>query len=379
MEMLLKTTLLVFGLLLAVLHSQASTTVPLSQVSLDKLALLNALNQANNEEVIDIDETHDNLHDISSDGSGDSDNDEEEEEEEESSGNDESTGSGVIDQAEITTVTDAPKIKALTRCQKHHKQNLNHSEEYLPQCTSIGEYKKMQCMVNVCWCVSRNGKLINGTKLTDAKPDCHKGTNLSPCVWELVKHSRGSPGSLRPSCTESGEYERVQCDGNKCWCTNKHGNKIKGSQVHLPKRPVCDAVKAVEVTTLKKIVAPQITTTTAKTVTVKGVLPKKPNVEPKLSTPRISISSVSTSSSEMSSAPNDKPIHEPRPNESATEEPGIMAAIIAGAVVGLFVCILLTMFIVYRMRKKDEGSYPLDEPTKSNYSYTKAPDKEFYA
>ncbi|XP_036358075.1 uncharacterized protein LOC115210817 [Octopus sinensis] len=272
-------------------------------------------------------------------------------------------------------------IKALTHCQKHYKQNLNRSEEYLPQCTSIGEYKKMQCMINACWCVSLDGKLINGTKLTDTKPDCRKGTNLLPCVWNLVKHSRGLLGSFRPNCAESGEYEQVQCHGSRCWCSDKLGNKIEGSQVQLPKTPVCDAVVKTEVTTLnRKIVAPKITTTTTKAVTVKGILSRKPNVEPKLSTPRISISSVSTSSSEMSSAPNDDGlIHEPRPNESATEEPGIMAAIIAGAVVGLFVCILLTMFIVYRMRKKDEGSYPLDEPTKSNYSYTKAPDKEFYA
>jgi syndecan 2 len=41
--------------------------------------------------------------------------------------------------------------------------------------------------------------------------------------------------------------------------------------------------------------------------------------------------------------------------------------------------VLLVMFVVYRMRKKDEGSYPLDEQKYQNYSYTKAPDKEFYA
>lgn len=37
------------------------------------------------------------------------------------------------------------------------------------------------------------------------------------------------------------------------------------------------------------------------------------------------------------------------------------------------------MFIVYRMRKKDEGSYPLDEQKYQNYNYQKAPDKEIYA
>ncbi|KAI6191740.1 Syndecan [Aphelenchoides bicaudatus] len=65
--------------------------------------------------------------------------------------------------------------------------------------------------------------------------------------------------------------------------------------------------------------------------------------------------------------------------------PGLLAAISGGAVVGLLLTILLVMFIVYRMRKKDEGSYSLDEqtnhhqPAHYSYAYQKAPTKEFYA
>lgn len=60
--------------------------------------------------------------------------------------------------------------------------------------------------------------------------------------------------------------------------------------------------------------------------------------------------------------------------------PGILAGIVGGAVVGLLCAVLLVMFIVYRMRKKDEGSYALDEPKRSpSHSYTRAPTKEFYA
>ncbi|UYV81810.1 SDC2 [Cordylochernes scorpioides] len=62
-------------------------------------------------------------------------------------------------------------------------------------------------------------------------------------------------------------------------------------------------------------------------------------------------------------------------------QPGMLAAVIGGAVVGLLCAILLVMFIVYRMRKKDEGSYPLDEPKRSPSStYTRSShNKEFYA
>lgn len=62
-------------------------------------------------------------------------------------------------------------------------------------------------------------------------------------------------------------------------------------------------------------------------------------------------------------------------------QPGILAAVIGGAVVGLLCAILVVMFIVYRMRKKDEGSYALEEPKRSppSNSYVKNSNREFYA
>lgn len=59
-----------------------------------------------------------------------------------------------------------------------------------------------------------------------------------------------------------------------------------------------------------------------------------------------------------------------------------LTAVVGGAVVGLLFAILVVMFIVYRMRKKDEGSYALDEPKRSPQanSYTKNHNnREFYA
>ena len=54
------------------------------------------------------------------------------------------------------------------------------------------------------------------------------------------------------------------------------------------------------------------------------------------------------------------------------------AAIIALIVICLLCAVLLVMFIVYRMRKKDEGSYALDEP-KPSHMYQRAPTKEYFA
>uniref|UniRef100_A0A1B6F6B2 Syndecan n=1 Tax=Cuerna arida TaxID=1464854 RepID=A0A1B6F6B2_9HEMI len=62
-------------------------------------------------------------------------------------------------------------------------------------------------------------------------------------------------------------------------------------------------------------------------------------------------------------------------------QPGMLAAIIGGTVVGLLCAILVVMFIVYRMRKKDEGSYSLNnEPKRSPaLNYAKGVNREFFA
>jgi len=53
---------------------------------------------------------------------------------------------------------------------------------------------------------------------------------------------------------------------------------------------------------------------------------------------------------------------------------------VALAVVGLVLAVTIVMFVVYRMRKKDEGSYALDEPkTSPTIGYTKTHDREFFA
>ena len=57
------------------------------------------------------------------------------------------------------------------------------------------------------------------------------------------------------------------------------------------------------------------------------------------------------------------------------------SGIIGGCVLGMLSAILLVMFIIYRMRKKDEGSYALEEgPRKSpSHAYTRVSSREFFA
>ncbi len=58
----------------------------------------------------------------------------------------------------------------------------------------------------------------------------------------------------------------------------------------------------------------------------------------------------------------------------------VSPAVIVGGVVGALFAAFLVMLLVYRMKKKDEGSYTLEEPKQATVTYQK-PDKqeEFYA
>lgn len=351
--------------------------------------------------LINIDDNQENLQDYmasSSDGSGE---DLITDDEDQGSGNgDVYPSSGTSVQPELTAVTDVPTIKVrLTPCLRQHKEHKASGNIYVPHCTKNGEYHKRQCSNHACWCVDPNGALIKGTNRSesDEKPDCENGSNLGPCIKSLLKHSTGLLGSFRPKCSESGVYKAIQCHEAKCWCVDKQGIEVESTRVNLPQMPTCVETSPIPstvpstsstTTTAKATTTTTSTTTTeattsstTSTTTIKLTSTMKKNEfinkNPGYGINGVSIGSVNevTSSggladSEQSKSDNAMPV---------TREPGIMAAIIAGAVVGIFVSILLAMFVVYRMRKKDEGSYPLDEPCKNNYTYTKAPDKEFYA
>ncbi|XP_044519729.1 syndecan-4 isoform X1 [Gracilinanus agilis] len=60
---------------------------------------------------------------------------------------------------------------------------------------------------------------------------------------------------------------------------------------------------------------------------------------------------------------------------SIFEKTEVLAALIAGGAVGLLFAIFLVLLLIYRMKKKDEGSYDLGKKP----IYKKAPTNEFYA
>ncbi|XP_012713791.2 syndecan-2 [Fundulus heteroclitus] len=65
--------------------------------------------------------------------------------------------------------------------------------------------------------------------------------------------------------------------------------------------------------------------------------------------------------------------------ENLFQRTEVLAAVVAGGVIGFLFAVFLILLLVYRMRKKDEGSYDLGERKPSGAAYQKAPTKEFYA
>uniref|UniRef100_W5NKU4 Syndecan n=1 Tax=Lepisosteus oculatus TaxID=7918 RepID=W5NKU4_LEPOC len=63
-------------------------------------------------------------------------------------------------------------------------------------------------------------------------------------------------------------------------------------------------------------------------------------------------------------------------SEGLLENKEVLAGVIAGGIIGLAFAVLLVALMVYRMKKKDEGSYALDEQKHSNGGYQKPQKQE---
>lgn len=58
---------------------------------------------------------------------------------------------------------------------------------FIPKCTQLGEYKRLQCSgsTGYCWCVERNGKEIRGTRKRGSPPHCLKDGKSSITIIDL--------------------------------------------------------------------------------------------------------------------------------------------------------------------------------------------------
>ncbi|XP_072913108.1 uncharacterized protein [Hemitrygon akajei] len=95
---------------------------------------------------------------------------------------------------------------------------------------------------------------------------------------------------------------------------------------------------------------------------------------------RISVQEVKPVKAILADQSKEELSHKNSTPQSLLERRELLAGAVAGGFVGLMIAVLLIVVLVYRMKKKDEGSYTLDESKQPNGGYQK-PQKqeEFYA
>jgi len=228
--------------------------------------------------------------------------------------------------------------------------------------------------------------------------DSQDGSGYTPedsCTHlQQQMQSKGLVGVYIPRCTAEGDFEKLQCHASRgqCWCVDSGGREISGSRKTSPDMPHCEDevarptrrpganVRPVEVDNRDDIIN----------------LPNE-NIPLPEDNDKQHNNDLDNSIKNMAGEGGDVDIQTLAPpdtnqvegmmsskgeflNPSAVmQKPGILAGIIGGAVIGLLCAVLLVMFIVYRMRKKDEGSYALEEKRSPSHTYQRANTREFYA
>jgi hypothetical protein len=245
-------------------------------------------------------------------------------------------------------------------------------------------------------------EVFSGDDGTDEEPTRRRDKDIEGSADEedadltTCQRLRKMPGAFTPRCTRDGEFEPRQCSDKlrECWCVDKAGREKPGSRQPLSNRPTCRPGESEFV----------VSAVTKKTL---GALP---GGDRRTQRPGLIYPPSDGDDIVLEDASTPKPFNQERTTERRTskiqtttgsfpevleennnvqkqsmfsfifKDPLILAGIIGGAVLALLCIVLLVMFTIYRMRKKDEGSYALDEPKKSyGFAYTRARDQEFFA
>ena len=82
--------------------------------------------------------------------------------------------------------------------------------------------------------------------------------SVTKCQLAHVEAGFVRDGEYTPQCTETGEYEKMQClKGNvgECWCVNENGEELAGTRQKGRGKPDCENGKKYELGLLRSILS----------------------------------------------------------------------------------------------------------------------------
>ncbi|XP_064649367.1 equistatin-like isoform X2 [Lineus longissimus] len=128
-------------------------------------------------------------------------------------------------------------ISQLNRCKEEHASSQAALSgprpmlgTFVPRCEADGSYSAYQCQGSQCYCVSKDGATISGYSVNRWEVD---GMNCN-CARDAAEYKKlGIVGQMF-NCASNGNYEKVQCQGSVCFCTDENGKQLLGAQaVHI--------------------------------------------------------------------------------------------------------------------------------------------------
>ncbi|XP_059843800.1 thyroglobulin [Hypanus sabinus] len=121
----------------------------------------------------------------------------------------------------------------LSSCELKRKSSLK-KDAYIPQCTLDGKYRNIQCTKDgrSCWCVNSEGDMVTGSNQNTTAIACLSFCQLHRQQILLSGYVNSQSTPYIPQCTQTGEYEVVQCSAGtgQCWCVDSDGMEIYGTR-----------------------------------------------------------------------------------------------------------------------------------------------------